>query len=89
MVDRVVVEAPLIHEGVVVDLSFGAEVVAEVGQTFGAEEEAVLVEALVAVGNRGGKLPTCNYLSECLLLIQCLFQYLPIRCTCQHRRSFN
>ena len=63
--DRVAVVAPLIHEDVVVGLNIEAEVV---GLTFG--EEAVLVEALVAVGNRGGKLSTCNYLFEGLLLIQ-------------------
>jgi hypothetical protein len=76
VVDKVAVVAPLIHEAVVVGLIFEAEVVdlifgAEaVGLTFEAEE-AVLVEALVADGNREGKLSTCNYLSEGLLLIQC------------------
>jgi hypothetical protein len=79
VVDRVPVVAPLIHEAVVVALIFEAEVVAlifeeEVGLTLEAEEE-VLVEALVvADGNRGGKLSTCNYLSGGLLLIQCPFR---------------
>lgn len=48
---------PLIREAVVVGL---AEVV---GLTFEAEE-AVLVEALVAAGSRGGKLSKCNYLRK-------------------------
>jgi eukaryotic translation initiation factor 2C len=38
-----------------------------------AEEEVVLVEASAAVGNKGGKLSTCKYLFESLLLIQCPF----------------
>ena len=63
VVDRVAVVAPPIHEDVVVGLIIEAEVV---GPTFG--EEAVLVEAL-AVGIRGGKLSTCNYLFEGLFLI--------------------
>ena len=64
MVDRILpVVVPLIHEAVVV-VNFEAEEVglAEVvGLTF--EAGAVLVEALVGVGNRGGKLSTCSYLS--------------------------
>ena len=63
VVVRLVGVAHLIHEAVVVGLISEAVVVeAEVvGLTFGAE--AVLAEALVADGNKGGKLSTCNYLS--------------------------
>ena len=63
------VVAPLIHEAVVVGMNFEVEVV---DLTFEAEE-AVLVVALVAVANRGGKLSTCIYLSDGLFLIQCPF----------------
>ena len=55
---RVVVVVPLIQEAVVGGPIFEVEAV-------------VLVEASVAVGNRGGKLSTCNYLFEGPLLIQC------------------
>jgi hypothetical protein len=59
VVDLEVVASPLIHEAVAVGLTEA------VGPTFEAEEaEGRLVEALVVVGNRGGKLSKCNQLSE-------------------------
>ena len=68
---RVVVVAPLIREAVVVGPIFEAVVVGLIFEAVVAADPEAVVEASVARGNRGGKLSTCNYLSEGPLLIQC------------------